>query len=238
MTRVLLHIELSFLIGVVTLASGCNRGSSETPTQPQTTTTSSTGPTQSYLRVAQLSEDTRFVDVAVNGEVRFRGLDYPMVSDYQTLAAGDYRLQFVSSGTLSPAFLDTTVSLAPGAAVTVAMAGFDSSQVLRTVEDRTVSSGRARVRLASVVPDFPGGLDLAPLGGSVIAGPVGFLGSTGYAEVIPGLYDLELRRNGVGENVAVTYGRSLTAGGSFTAFAIGALRRDSIEIIVVSDARP
>ncbi|MCI0404054.1 MAG: DUF4397 domain-containing protein [Acidobacteria bacterium] len=185
-----------------------------------------------------MSEDARVVDVAVNGEIRFAGLVFGAVSAYETLPAGDYRIQFVESGSLSPSIFDTTVSLAPGDSVTVGIAGFDSSDLLRLRDERAASSSRAGLRFANAVPDFPRELDLAVLNGAVIASRVGYLGSAGYQDLIPGLYDLELLRTGTRDSAAESYGHSLTAGRNFTAFAIGTLRREDIEVIVVPDSDP
>jgi hypothetical protein len=201
---------------------------------PATTTVppASTG----LLRGAQLTEDARTVDVAVNGEIIHRGLTYPGVTSYVELPAGEYRVQFFPAGERSPAVAETTVGVTGRAAVTVAVVGLYEVRAVAFQDDRTQTSGRARVRLLNAVPDYPDPFDLKVVNGDYIQRGVGYLEDAGYAAVIPGIYDLEIHRSPHVEVIADEDGQGLYGNMVFTVFAVGTLRRDDVEIFLTLDA--
>jgi hypothetical protein len=183
-----------------------------------------------------LTEDARTVDIAVNGEIIHRGLTYPGVTAYVELAAGDYRVQFLPAGQRSPAVAETTVSVSAGGAVTVAVVGLYDVRAVAFQDDRTQTSGRAQVRLLNAVPDYPDAFDLKVVNGDYVQRDIGYLENAGYASVIPGIYDLEIRRSPYVEVIAEEDGQGLYGNMVFTVFAVGTLRRDDIEIFLTLDA--
>lgn len=212
---------------------GCD-GDNETPatpTEPAPPTTTS----KAALRVANLSEDARNIDVAINGELVFVGLDFPAVSPYTTLAPGDYQVQFFESGSRSPTLLQAMLSLAAGETVTLDIVGIDL-QVVPIRDDLTTNPTRARVRFFNAVPDFPTSLDLALSNGPVLARDVAYLQASEYLQLVPGIYDLEIRRAGTSEVTAESLSESLLQNSTYTVFAVGALRRDDIFLFVTRDS--
>jgi hypothetical protein len=65
---------------------------------------------------------------------------------------------------------------------------------------------------------------------------VAYLETSGAAEVIPGRYDVQIRRAGTDEPVATSTGHDFAAGVTYTVFAVGSLTRGDIGITVASAA--
>ena len=185
------------------------------------------------LRAALLSSDVQSVDVAVNGVVLFGGLTYPTVSTYAQLEPGEYRVQFLRAGEGSPALAETVLTLGSGQAYTVVAT---DHQAFSIRDDLATSSGRANLRLFNAVSDFPTPFDGAVINGAVLFRGVEYGQSSAYKDLIPGIYDLELRRSSTTEVLAISLGHNLTASANFTVFAIGNLRREEdIAMVVFPD---
>jgi hypothetical protein len=212
---------------------GCN---DDPPPSGSTPTTTTAPAATTVIRAAQLTEEARIVDVAVNGQVVVRGLHYASVSPYVELAPGDYRVQFLPEGGSSPALAETTLSLRAGSASTVAIVGLDQTRVVAFPDERPASSDRTGVRLFNAVPDYPSSFDLAVVNGEVLHRGVGYLSITPAAVVLPGFYDFELRRSPYTEVVATTLGKGLDRGANFTVFAVGTLRREDVLLFLARDA--
>lgn len=224
------------LFAVAAGAFGCD---DESPTNPTTTTTAPVTPPPSgsaRLRVAQLTQDARTVDVLLNGAAIFTNIGYPGVSPYAELAAGAYRLQVFPAGNRRTTLVETVLQVSASEAVTAAVVGLDAIRV-ETFRDATGGvSGRGRVRLVNAVPDYPGPFDLGVRNGPRLVAGVGYTAASNYAEVIPGIYDLEVLRSQTTEVVATDSGRELRSGASYTIFAVGTLRRRDIEVFIALDA--
>jgi hypothetical protein len=89
----------------------------------------------------------------------------------------------------------------------------------------------------NAVDDYPAPLDLAVRNGQVVVTGVGYPKASPYGGLVPGLYDLELHRGGTEEVVAAITDVRLDSVASYTAFAVGTLRRNDVEIFVARDSR-
>jgi Domain of unknown function (DUF4397) len=213
----------------------CNDDPPPTGNQPPTTTTAPAASANGSLRGAQLSEDARSVDFVVNGAALATGIDYGGVGPYAELAPGDYRVQFFPEGVRTTPIIETLLNLGSNQLVTVAIVG-ESSTTISIVHERSTRSDRARLTLVNTVPDFPAPFDLAIQNGPGLFGGVGYLQTSGTAELIPGVYGFELRRGGTAEEVAVIEGQALSSGANYTIWAFGTLSRDNIELLVTRDS--
>ena len=212
----------------------------ETPTSgnPSTTTTTATSTASAFLRAAQLAFDARTVDVVVNGaggEETVAGLSYAGVSGYLELSPGDYRVQFFPVGSRRAAVAETLVTLSDNEAVTIALVGLSSFEVTVLEDNRIDSSSGAGVAMVNAIPDFPAPLDALVLNGPTLFEDVGYLETSDATELIPGLYNMQLRRAGTDETVATSTGHDFAAGANYTIFAVGSLTRDDIRIVIASD---
>jgi hypothetical protein len=212
----------------------------ETPTSgnPSTTTTTATSTASAFLRAAQLAFDARTVDVVVNGaggEETVAGLSYAGVSGYLELSPGDYRVQVFPVGSRRAAVAETLVTLSDNEAVTIALVGLSSFEVTVLEDNRIDSSSGAGVAMVNAIPDFPAPLDALVLNGPTLFEDVGYLETSDATELIPGLYNMQLRRAGTDETVATSMGHDFAGGANYTIFAVGSLTRGDIRIVIASD---
>jgi hypothetical protein len=232
--RVLLSRVLPLCLAL--WGAGCNDDPPPTGNEPPPGTTTAPPTTaKAYLRGAQLTEDARSVDFVVNGAALATGIDYRGVGPYAQLDPGEYRVQFFPEGDRGAPLIETRVTLTSNQAVTVAVVG-PSSSTLTIVEERSTRSDRARLKMVNTVADFPAPFDLAIQNGPGLFAGIGYLQTSGTAELIPGVYGFELRRGGTAEEVASISGQAMSAGVNYTVYAIGTLTREDIELLVTRDS--
>jgi len=210
----------------------------ETPTSGNPSTTTTTATASAFLRAATLAFDARSVDVVVNGtggDETITGLSYAGVSDYLELGPGDYRVQFFPVGSRRAALAETSVTLSSDEAVTVALVGLSSIEVTVFEDDRIDSSGSAGVTMTNTIPDFPTPLDAVVVNGPSLIQNVGYLETSDAVTVVPGRYDIQIRRAGTDEPVATSTGHDFAAGATYTIFAVGSLTRGDMHIVIASD---
>jgi len=218
------------------MVAGCNNDPPPAGNDPPPgTTTAPPSSAKAHLRGAQLTEDARSVDFVVNGAALATGIDYRGVGPYAQLDPGEYRVQFFPEGNRGAALIETRVTLFSNQAVTIAVVGLSLS-TLTVIEERSTRSDRARLKMVNTVPDFPAPFDLAIQNGPGLIGGIGYLQTSGNAELIPGVYGFELRRGGTAEELAVITGQGLSAGANYTVYAIGTLSREDIELLVTRDS--
>jgi hypothetical protein len=174
------------------------------------------------------------VDVAINGAIVFRDIQYPGVSEYTTLAAGAYQIQFLRAGARR-ILAEAAVNLGAGQHLTVAVLGFELD-VQEIHDNLNGNPDRARIKLFNAVPDFPDKLDLWILDGPPIIQEIAYRETSGYAELEPGFYNFELVRFDTRKQIATALGASLAGNQTLTAFAVGTLRRDDLELFIVRDS--
>lgn len=232
----------ALLFGLLSL--GCDDSplsSMSSPSSSSPSTTTTTAPASSgsaFLRAAQLARDPRSVDVVVNGQDLALAVPFPGVSSYFELAPGEYRVQFFPARSRHTATIETIVTLSANEWVTIAVVGLSSLETVRFEDPPAPDAGRALVSMVNAVPDFPAPFDTAVLNGPLLFADVGYLQTSAGAErLIPGIYDLELRRAGSSETLATSSGNAFNSGARYTLFAVGTLRRDDIAILVASDSR-
>ena len=224
------------MICVAFASMGCNDGDEtpETPTAP-TPPPSAVAP-QNLLRAATLTDDAPTVDVRINGEIVFSDLRYPGVSEYKSFAAGEYRVEFLRAGQRRTTLAETTINLGIGEHLTVAILGLFGLEIQEIQDNLDGNPNRARIKLFNAVADFPDALDLWILNGRPLVQEIAYRQTSGYAELVPGFYNLELVRFNTRKQIATALGASLMGNSTLTAFAVGTLRRDDIELLMVRDS--
>jgi hypothetical protein len=143
-------------------------------------------------------------------------------------------VQFLRSGT-PKTLAETTINVGVGEDLTVAVLGFEVD--IEVIKDNLNGNpNRARIKLFNAVPDFPDKLDLWILNGPPIIQEIAYRETSGYAELEPGFYNFELVRFDTRKQIATALGASLAGNQTLTAFAVGTLRRDDIELLIVRDS--
>ncbi len=237
------YLTLFLLLLFSAFLLGCDdEAATTTPTAPSSTTPADSPSLPTGLvRAAQLSEDARTVDVrltSTKGVFDLRDLSYPGVSGYIELDIGQYRVQFFPAGGPEIALTETTANLGSGQTLTFAIVGLDAFQVATIRDDLQGVPGRGRVKLVNAVPDYPAPFDLRVLNGQLLFSDVGYLQSSDYSALIAGVYDFGLLRSGTDDRVAAGLNNNLPSGTTSTVFAIGALRRNDIELFRTRDSLP
>ncbi|HEV7869748.1 MAG TPA: DUF4397 domain-containing protein [Modestobacter sp.] len=147
------------------------------------------------LRMMHLSPDTPSVDAYIDSVsdpgvgVVLSAVSYGDVSPYQRLPAGTYTVSARGAGVdpASPPVLATTVTIAPGAATTIAGVGaFADLGFAVLTDDLTLPPpGRSRARVINAATTGSP-LDLALGEGSTLSTDLAFAGTSDYADVPAG----------------------------------------------------
>ena len=190
---------------------------------------------EAQVRVAHLSPDAPNVDVYVNGEPALTDVPYTTVSSYLSLPAGRQQVTVYATGETSNPVIDAPVKLAAGGAYTIAAVGLvtDGSITAEVYQDdlRAPSAGNAKVRVIHASPDA-GPVDVVPRGGDPLVADLAFPEDTPYAEVAAGIYTLDVNAAGTNQTVLDA---ALASGGVYSAFAVGAVYADSLDVLLVQD---
>lgn len=196
------------------------------------------GTGEAQVRVAHLAPDAPNVDVYVNGEPALTNVPYTTISDYLTLPAGTQQFTVYAAGDTATPVIDTPVDLAAGAAYTVAAVGLvaDGSLTAQVYEDDlgAPSGGNAKVRVVHASPDA-GPVDVVPAGGEPLVSGLAFPEATPYAEVPADTYTLDVNAAGTNQTVLTVPDATLASGGVYSAFAVGTVYADSLQVLLVQD---
>src|ERR687898_1890082 len=196
------------------------------------------GSGDALVRVAHLSPDAPNVDVYVNGEPALTDVPYTTVSSYLSLPAGTQQVTVYATGETSNPVIDAPVKIAAGGAYTIAAVGLvtDGSITAQVYQDdlRAPSEGNAKLRVIHASPDA-GPVDVAPRGGEPLVTDLAFPDDTPYAEVPAVTYTLDVNAAGTDQTTLTVPDAKLAAGGVYSAFAVGTVYADSLDVLLVQD---
>jgi Domain of unknown function (DUF4397) len=196
------------------------------------------GGEDAQVRVAHLSPDAPNVDVYVNGEPVLTDVPYTTVSSYLSLPAGTQQVTVYAAGDTSSPVIDVPVELAAGGAYTIAAVGLvtDGSITAQVYQDdlRAPSAGNAKLRVIHASPDA-GPVDVVPRGGEPLVTDLAFPDDSPYAEVPAGAYTLDVNAAGTDQTVLTVPDAALASGGVYSAFAVGTVYADSLDVLLVQD---
>jgi hypothetical protein len=196
------------------------------------------GADQAQVRVAHLAPDAPNVDVYVNGDPVLTDVPYTTVSEYLSLPAGTQQVTVYATGDTTSPVIDTPVELAAGGAYTVAAVGLvaDGSLSAQVYEDdlRSPASGNAKVRVIHASPDA-GPVDVVPRGGQALVAGLTFPEASPYAQVPAGTYTLDVNAAGTNQTALTVPDATLASGGVYSAFAVGTVFADSLNVLLVQD---
>jgi hypothetical protein len=196
------------------------------------------GSEEAQVRVAHLSPDAPNVDVYVNDEPALTDVPYTTVSSYLSLPAGKQQVTVYATGDTSNPVIDAPVEVAAGGAYTIAAVGLiaDGSITAQVYQDdlRAPSAGHAKVRVVHASPDV-GPVDVIPRGGDPLVEGLAFPDDTPYAEVPAGTYTLDVNAAGTNQTALTVPDAALASGGVYSAFAVGTVYADSLDVLLVRD---
>jgi len=197
-------------------------------------------PGSALVRVAHLSPDTAGVDVYVDGQRALGNVNYQTVSNYQTIPAGEHRLQLRPAGaapTTKP-ILDARRDLASQQAYTVAGVG-ENARLSGSVFNDDLTSpapGAAKLRVIHAAVDVTA-VDVDLVGGPTLGTSVPFGTATNYSEVVPGISTLRVRTHADGKTVLTVPNLDLGAGIVYSIAVIGGIASKPLQVLPLVDAR-
>ena len=192
------------------------------------------------VRVLHGSGDAPAVDVYVAGNLTVEGLEFGTITGYLEVPAGDYQIQVVPAGSSleeGPVVIDATLTFGGGTATTVAATGSLAEGIIPQVvlDDPSPSVANAQARVVHLSFDAPA-VDIAPVGGDPIITDLAYPDNSGYADLPPGTYTLEVRAAGSPDAVVTLPPLEFAAGTSSSAFAVGSLEAGTFAVVPALDA--
>ncbi len=174
------------------------------------------------VRVVHASPDAPAVDVLVNDGVAFSSAPFKGITNYASLAAGEYQVKVVPTGATTPVVISATLGLEADKDYTVVAVGqLANIEPLVLVDNNSApAAGKAHVRFVHASPDAPA-VDIAVKGGPVLFSNVAFKGVGDYLPVDAATYDLEVRLAGTNTVALEVPGLALNVGAIYTVFAMG-----------------
>ncbi len=180
------------------------------------------------------------VNVTVNDNEAFSGVNYKDVTDYTAADAGTATVQVVPADNPESPLLDIQTDLEASKDYSIVAAGTPEQPEPLVLEDDNspVPQGQARVRFVHVAPNAPP-VDVAPQGGSPLFSNIAYLGVGGYELLDAGTVTLEVREAGT-ENVLLTVPNvNLESCAVHTIWAMGLPEGDPpLEAVTSTDAPP
>lgn len=150
------------------------------------------------VRVTHLSADTPIVDIWIDG-VMTRGYLGPMrTTQYLNVLAGEHRIQVRPTGEES-VLTELSLNLLPASKVTLGITGLSGQndlQLTAQTDDAVADFFFAKVRFVHASSGVPA-IDIAVAkGGPMLVSNLGYRESSGYIQIRPDVYDLEVRISG------------------------------------------
>jgi hypothetical protein len=205
------------------------------------------GPGRAMVRVAHFSPDASYVDVymvSLNRKQLFPNVFYKSVSSYWAVAAGPFTYEVRAAGAApeSEPVIQVKGTLASGGSYTVAAVGRrDQLRGLLLRDDLAPSApGKAKLRFLDAAFDLPT-VDIAVAGGPVLRSRLAYPEPTGYRQLDPGRYRVEVRRAGAGTGagtagVVLVKGTVAVKPGTVTSVALLGGAGEPRELYAFSDA--
>ena len=198
------------------------------------------------VRVAHFSPDASYVDVymvSLNRRQLFPNVFYKSVSSYWAVAAGPFTYEVRAAGAApeSEPVIQVKGTLAAGGSYTVAAVGRrDQLQGLLLRDDLAPSApGKAKLRFLDAAFDLPA-VDIAVAGGPLLTSRLAYPQPTGYRQLDPGRYWVEVRRagdgNGAGTGSVLVKGTVAVEPGTVTSVALLGGAGERRELYAFGDA--
>jgi hypothetical protein len=176
------------------------------------------------------SQEGTAVNILINGNTAFEGVEFTDFVPYVELDAGDYQIDVVPVGASDPA-ISAMFTLEDGLDYSVFAIGNGTTQPLELTalvdNNDAPAAGNVKIRVVHTAP-FASDLQdtevsIRTAGGDVVGGLVGvpYKANSGYLEVPADTYDLKVSSNDGSVNFIDPLPAALPAGAVLTLFAIG-----------------
>ena len=156
----------------------------------------------SYVRVFHASPDAPGVDIYVNGGLVFQNLEFKNFTEYVPLSMGEYNIDVYPTGKTGKPVLSQNIKVPSKQVITVAAAGdLDELQLVPYIEGNgsDLAVNQSLVRAIHLSPDGPN-VDIL-VNGKAAFSDVGFLDATDYAQLMSGIYQVDINEAGTNNTV-------------------------------------
>lgn len=205
------------------------------------------GAASANVRVIHGSPDTPAVSVfvdggntvgdPVSGSPVIPSLSFREDSGYLSVPTGDYTFKVTPEADPSLVAIDAFASIDQNVPVTVVAIDFLANvRPLIIADDRTTNPSVAKLRLGHLVPDA-GAVDIRVNGSSFLT-DVEFEDITGYFELAPGFYDIQIVDSVSSVVLQDIPGLELIANTNVSAFALGSVAGETFGVSLFVDAVP
>jgi nicotinamide riboside kinase len=202
------------------------------------------------LRAAHMSPDAPAVDVYLDNETAFSGVEFSQATDYAAVTPGNHTVTITAADNRSAVVFNDTVALGAGAYTVAATGeiGENASQPFAplVLDDNTTapSENTSKVRLVHAVPDAPPVDVTVEDTNTTLFDNVTFGNASEYAAVPGGEYTLEIRPATANDSgpVVTTVDVDVENGTTYTAFAAGYLDpanasgEEPLDLVVLTDS--
>ncbi len=219
MRKVYAIVAMTLLVGML---SGC----------PQ--------PKLTELRVLHASPDAPAIDICLDGNKFVENLDYGEISVYKITAHGTRILRLVAAGDAcySTDAIERSINLARSADYSIVALDYVDDLDLVTFNDNNTAPepGMSKVRFVHAIPNGPT-VDVRTDDDELLFEDIAFKEGSGYIQVTPGTYNLQLNESITGL-VPIVHINNVTFNSDrvITIFAIGILGGDpGIQLIITTD---
>jgi hypothetical protein len=190
-----------------------------------------------WARFGHFAPEQSAVDVYVDGAIFVQGLGFKSVSEYAPLASGPHRFEVrPSDAPESEPLLDVEASVPEGASITVGAVSTRDGIAPQIYTDELVQppADQGLVRFVHTAPDVAA-VDVAVVGGPVLAADVPYPDATAYLPIAPGTYDVEVRSSSTDELVLRVTGWSIQPGVQASIVIVRGAD-GAIDVVPVTDA--
>lgn len=185
------------------------------------------------VRVLHAAPDAPMVDIYINDQKALERVNYYMLTPYNELPSGNYKIDIYPTGQTTRPVLTEHVTIESDKSYTIAAAGKLNDLQLVIAEDAEKVPTKAKARFWHLSPNAPT-VDIAIKDGDVLFRNVSFTEATDYLELSPTSVDLEVRIAGTDDVVLTLFNTSLKANQVYTIVALGLVgEKPRLEAVVI-----
>ncbi|WPC44481.1 DUF4397 domain-containing protein [Clostridium sp. JS66] len=191
----------------------------------------------SYIRVFHAAPDAPAVDVYANNAIIVSNIKFKGFSQYIRVPQGKYRFRVFKQGTQKNPLIDRDIIIPENRILTLAAIGIMPNLELKAIEDtlEPLRRGRSKVRFIHLSPNAPA-VDITLPNGNVIFKNVSYKEVTGYKEVRPGSYNLQVKTAGIDEKILLLPNTRFGPNKFYTIYAVGLVNREpKLQVVIPLD---
>jgi hypothetical protein len=186
-----------------------------------------------YIRFLHGTPGGQHVDLYAGGRRIASNIPYGHLTEYHHIPGGTHEITLYPAGSRVRPLFRGRIVLTPGGYYTIATSGYPANIALVPISElpTAVAPGMAALRLVHLSPNAPN-VDLTLPDGTVLFSNIGYNTRTGYINVSPGTYTLQVVPTGTNQ-VLLTVPVTLVSGQPYTVYILGMVGSSSNPLRVV-----